>query len=82
MVEEVAGSGPRTIIRPDVVYTSSFGGDVKLSIPGYFLALAIWVTSLATLHGGSHREKIRLVCDGLHYTFVTSSSLLKFTLRS
>ena len=74
---KVAGSSPT--IRPDVVYTSSFGGDVKLSIPGYWLALAIWVTSLAILHGGSHREKntkIRLVWDGLCSTFATSPSLL------
>ena len=56
---KVSGSSPT--IRPDVVYAASFRGDVKPSIPGYWLALAfscyIGFTSLATLHCGSCMEK-------------------------
>ena len=76
---KVAGWSPTIRPESDVVYTSSFGRDVMLSFPGYWLTLAIWVTSLATLHGGSHREKntkIRLIWDGLCSTFATSPSLL------
>ena len=39
---KVSGSSPT--IRPDVVYTASFRRDVKLSIPGYWLAFSCyWV---------------------------------------
>jgi len=48
------------VFSPEIVYTASFRGNVRLSVPEYWLAISIElllpITSLATLLVVSHIE--------------------------